>query len=444
MSLNYIEIQKIVSEIDLVGSYFQKIAPLDYDTFLFGFYKTNSPLEIVVSTGKYSRIHLSTIKQKKLGKPHNLVEFIKAYLIGGRVESLLQINNNRVIQILISKESIKYYIYIRLWGGHSNIIITDRESRILHLHKKSRKSKELPNEFFIPPTGSPKEKDYKLRNHNFPTYNSFIEDEYYTLIKNDIKIDEEKRLLQFREKREKELNNQLKRAVALEKKYQNPQRYKNIADLIVSNIYKIKKGDTRLVATDYRDGEEIEIKIDPSLEPSKNSDLYYKKYKKALSGLEVVQKQIVDIKKELIDINKQEPVKEEVISRKPLVKRPGLYYTSKKWEFLVGRNAKENEILLRKYVKGNDMWLHARDYPGGYVFIKSRRNITFPLEVILDAGILALFYSKAKNNGKGDIMYTQVKNLRKIKKGKPGEVIPSNDKNIFVKLDKERLETLKA
>src|SRR5262249_50093314 len=50
--------------------------------------------------------------------------------------------------------------------------------------------------------------------------------------------------------------------------------------------------------------------------------------------------------------------------------RPGLEFVSGPFTLWVGRNAKENDELLRRYVRGNDLWLHTRDVPGGYVFVR--------------------------------------------------------------------------
>jgi predicted ribosome quality control (RQC) complex YloA/Tae2 family protein len=108
----------------------------------------------------------------------------------------------------------------------------------------------------------------------------------------------------------------------------------------------------------------------------------------------------------------------------------------------VGRTAKENDELLRKYTKGNDYWLHSRDTPGAYVFIKSMKQKSVPLEVLLDAGNLALHFSKAKSAGKCDLYYTRVKYLRRAKNGKLGLVIPTQEKNLSIMLDEKRLSRL--
>jgi predicted ribosome quality control (RQC) complex YloA/Tae2 family protein len=65
-----------------------------------------------------------------------------------------------------------------------------------------------------------------------------------------------------------------------------------------------------------------------------------------------------------------------------------------------------------------------------------------PLDILLDAGNLALFYSKGRNNGKGDLFYTHVKYLRRAKDGPKGLAIPTQEKNLHIELDDARLRSL--
>ena len=119
---------------------------------------------------------------------------------------------------------------------------------------------------------------------------------------------------------------------------------------------------------------------------------------------------------------------------------PGLEYEIAGWLIYVGRDANENDELLRHHVRGEDLWLHVRDFPGGYVFIKARKGKTVPLDVLLDAGNLAVYYSKARNNGGAtDLYYTHVKYLRRAKNGPKGLVIPTQEKNLCITPDRERL-----
>ncbi|TVQ26766.1 MAG: DUF814 domain-containing protein, partial [Spirochaetaceae bacterium] len=119
--------------------------------------------------------------------------------------------------------------------------------------------------------------------------------------------------------------------------------------------------------------------------------------------------------------------------------QPGLEFERHGFSILVGRNARENDELLRRYVRGNDLWLHTRDYPGGYVFVRSRPGKSVPLDVLLDAGNLAVHFSKARPNGRADLYYTSVKYLRRAKTAPIGTVLPTQEKNLSVTVDRERL-----
>jgi len=63
---------------------------------------------------------------------------------------------------------------------------------------------------------------------------------------------------------------------------------------------------------------------------------------------------------------------------------------------------------------------------------------------MLDAGNLALFYSKGRSSGHGDVYYTQVRYLRRVKGGKRGLVIPTGEKTLFARLERERIGILKV
>jgi predicted ribosome quality control (RQC) complex YloA/Tae2 family protein len=61
---------------------------------------------------------------------------------------------------------------------------------------------------------------------------------------------------------------------------------------------------------------------------------------------------------------------------------------------------------------------------------------------MLAAGNLAVHFSKARQNREADLYYTQVKHLRRAKNGPKGLVLPSQEKNLFICLDKDILHGL--
>jgi predicted ribosome quality control (RQC) complex YloA/Tae2 family protein len=69
----------------------------------------------------------------------------------------------------------------------------------------------------------------------------------------------------------------------------------------------------------------------------------------------------------------------------------------------------------------NDLWLHARDYPGSHVVIVTEKR-PVPDDVLYKAANLAAAGSGARNDTAPEIMVTERKWVRKLKGGKPGQV----------------------
>ena len=74
--------------------------------------------------------------------------------------------------------------------------------------------------------------------------------------------------------------------------------------------------------------------------------------------------------------------------------------------------------------------------------------VTFPGQskrlTLRDAATLALLYSDLKKSGKGEILYTRRKYVRKLKGQPPGTVSVTQDKSLFLQMDRARLERLKG
>ncbi len=58
--------------------------------------------------------------------------------------------------------------------------------------------------------------------------------------------------------------------------------------------------------------------------------------------------------------------------------------------------------------------------------------------------MLALLYSDLKKSGKGDVVYTRRKWVKKAKGQAPGAVVVTQEKSLHVSLEKNRLEALKS
>ncbi len=346
-----------------------------------------------------------------------------------------------------SEEEVLAKFPVREW----NVTESD-EVRPAQALPSPRLAKNSPPDCFYPANAGPLPKGSA-----FPSFNSYIDWWYSehsdTLSRESLLEKAEKWYNSARSKKESALRN----LEAKQESFKNAGQLKHQGDLILSFGYLIDGTSNFLECEDYETGKTIRLMIDPKKNAQDNAAEYYKKYKKAVSGteelahdIEITRKQIEKLDSLYEEVkNEKNPVKIEQLLRRDTTPKqqqkkthPGLDYTVHGWYILVGRDANENDELLRHHVRGDDLWLHVRDFPGGYVFIKARKGKTVPLDILLDAANLAVYYSKARNAGKTDLYYTHVKYLRRAKNGPKGLVLPTQEKNLCIEPDKARLDRL--
>ena len=100
---------------------------------------------------------------------------------------------------------------------------------------------------------------------------------------------------------------------------------------------------------------------------------------------------------------------------------------------LVGRNNKQNDQLTLKIARKDDIWLHTKDIPGSHVIIKNPDHMAeIPESTLHFAANLAGFYSKARSSGQVPVDYTPVQYVKKPGGAKPGKVIFTNQKTLYI------------
>lgn len=236
----------------------------------------------------------------------------------------------------------------------------------------------------------------------------------------------------------------------------NRDRLKETGDIILSNLGDLEKGMKNAELNDpYREGETREVTLDPSLTPEENAQKYYERYKKLKRGKEKLDRRQRSLKKELEFLRELSDNLEEAESKEELARIEGTLkekgyieedsdsttgqggggpkeYWVKGHKIMVGRNAKQNDDLVRNSSR-DDIWLHVRKYAGAHVVIVTDgRPDQVPEEVIVKAAQLAALNSKARGADKATVSYTQLKYVDKPKGAKPGLVQITNEKTITV------------
>lgn len=462
MSLNNREISLILSELQLEGYYIQKITQPTHFSLVLHLYKQKLLYLYINLLSGECRLHSIKNKMPKEEKMMRFVQLLRSRVIGSKISEAFQLDENRIVILKLLKENQEYSLIIKLWSNASNILLVDKDDIIIDVFYRRKGKGEIAKSKFIPPEKKKLENNFVVRQYDHTlSFNEAIEKEYSLASKKVSRIAITEEAVNFFNKKIEKVEHLINKLKQKRESFLKADSFKHLGDLIISNIYSIHKGDVEATIFDYEINENTTIKLNPLKSPQENASDYYTQYKKAVSGSKKITEDIERLKEEIKALEEElstlsneedsiamfhllEKAKQRDSQEKSEKKQIGLKFIVDGWTILVGRSSKENDALLRHHARGNDTWLHTRDCPGGFVFIKTQGvNKSVPQKILIVAGNLAVFYSKARKQGEADLYKTEVKNLRRAKNAKIGTVLPYHEKNLFIKLDHKVIDTLK-
>lgn len=173
-------VRKLVEEFNesILYSRINKINNLSNDEFIFSIRKGKNLKLYVSANSSASRIQLTNNSYENPQTPSNFCSVLRKYLMGGIIEEINQINNDRIIKFKIKNFDElgyeKYYFLItELMGKHSNIILTNSDNIIIESLKNSyslefSRSTISNMEYVLPPTVK------KYNPFNFSEYSDLL------------------------------------------------------------------------------------------------------------------------------------------------------------------------------------------------------------------------------------------------------------------------------
>ena len=243
------------------------------------------------------------------------------------------------------------------------------------------------------------------------------------------------------------------------------EKYRIYGELLNTYGYHLESGAKKLEALNYYTNEMITIPLDDQLSASENAKKYFVRYGKLKRTYEALTTLIEETKDEIthlesiataLDIAVSEDdlvqIKEELIEfgyirkkrgdKKARIKsKPFHYISSDGFHIYVGKNNYQNDELTFKFATGNDWWFHAKGMPGSHVIVKTEGE-ELPDRTFEEAGRLAGFYSKGRDNDKVEIDYLQKKNVKKPNKSAPGFVVYYTNYSLTIQPDISGIEQL--
>ena len=241
-------------------------------------------------------------------------------------------------------------------------------------------------------------------------------------------------------------------------KAENSEDLRLYGELLTANIHLIKPGMKSVDVVNYYDGSTVTIPLDVKQSPAKNAQHYFKKYGKAKTAVKEKQIQLEENDGEIKylesvlaflentdDVDEIESIRNELVEtgyvrrrkqqggfkEKKYKSAPHRYTLSNGMTVLVGKNNKENDYLTFNTAGNRDIWLHTKDIPGSHVIVQSSGQ-DLDEKAIFEAAAIAAYHSKARTSENVPVDYVPVKYVKKPAGAKPGMVIFTNNRTVWV------------
>ncbi len=246
----------------------------------------------------------------------------------------------------------------------------------------------------------------------------------------------------------KKAENSLEKIERQLKKEKNAERYRKYGDLIMANLYNLKDFQTICTVTDWETNKEISIELDETKTLKDNANRYFKLYNKSKRSTE----KLLQLQEELNieigyckqtlytiesaeDIDILNEIRQEVLQEE-ISKQPKLTPIEEKnilgYKVFVGKNNKQNDYIISKIAKDNDLWFHTHNCAGSHVLLKLENNDNPSDKLIFECAKLAKQYSQGANSSKIGVIYTKRKYLRKPPAANLGYVTYKNEQEIII------------
>lgn len=465
-------IRNIISELNqrLAGGIVSKVHQPDERNIILKVFAQGKDERLIISADhRFSRIHLN---KREFANPHNPLRFcafLRSRITGARIEGFYQIDNERIVRVLLKKRQdgdfVPFTLIAELLGKSANIILVDKDEAVLDALRYFNEPSPrvvLPGMELKPLQTRPEaiKEDILDKPHDI-SWNEAADAFYSRLLDEDEATREKNELGRVIKDARKKIIRKIENLEADRKKAESERGFGRFGELLVKNMGRLKRGAKEALCIDYTviPPAEIKISLDEKLSPIENANKYFKRSKKAKTALELLEKRLPEARDELeyIDnlrfelesaLTKEELgwVRDELSSqgyiresKEPSEKKPEKtepvrrFRSTEGFEILCGKSGKGNDLIVKKYAKEEDIWFHAAKAPGSHVLIKTAgRQGQLTQKSIIEAAQIAAWHSKLKNEKKAEVIYTQAKSVHKPKGAKPGSVTVKEYKSVIV------------
>lgn len=394
---------------------------------------------------------------------------LRKYLEGAKIAKVFQPEGERILEFYFEtynelSEKIYLCLAVELMGRHSNIVLYNYDTNVIigcahNVGSDKSRERELIGGL---PYAYPPQKN----NAAFSGFSQFLKhdilvneiiDNYFANLQEDEKIKSIKsRLLTLSKTKLKKITTSLQK---IKKQSTNAivmDSYRKIGDLIMANLGRNainnKDFSSEIEVLDWETNLPLKIKLDKAKTLKENANQYYKLYTKAktanLKTEEMIQSlqhekeyleqilysiEVAETITDLVEID--EEINKEAKGKQQKTKSNAatpftIHHSS--FTIYVGKNNKQNDYIVSKLARDEDLWFHVHNCAGSHVLLKIEAGQKPDDKIIFECAKLAKEHSTAKDSSKVGIIYTKRKFLKKPPGANLGYVTYSHEKEIIV------------
>lgn len=245
---------------------------------------------------------------------------------------------------------------------------------------------------------------------------------------------------QLQLKREKKkIRRNLARLDEEEARLQALARDKILAEALQAELYRFKDAQSleEVTATHPEHGP-VTVPLNPHLTPVENMTLLFKRAAKAERGFPHVRRRRAELLDQLDRLERGELLPASG-PRKPGIPLPDgppalprrykglavtVFRSSDGFTLVRGKNKRANHDMLSRAASPFDYWFHLADGPSSHVILKRDHPAQeVPERTLAEAARLCGIKSHSRDDGKAEVMYALVRDVRKVKGFAHGQVV---------------------
>jgi predicted ribosome quality control (RQC) complex YloA/Tae2 family protein len=440
----------------------------------------------------FARLSVLPRPRKAPPTPPGFVRYLRAHVEGGRLDEVHILHEDRQARLRLRSAAGPVDLHLSILGPRSNVYLIDGEGILVGAQRpldQTRRDLRGGRAWKAPETRPPGEGEDRFAEIPEEQLLAVIEERYAALeatTREDLRAG---RIAQALKKHRARLERRLRNLEGDAEAAATAPELQRQGELLKGALGSVRPRAEQVQVEDFETGATQIIPLDPTLSPGQNLQRLFKRARKAERQAHKVQQQLGEVRGRLdeIDALRREfdalgeggdpgRAELEAFEARTAVKRlleryypapagekpgaekkktwkignrelptrlqPKRYRTSDGLEIWVGKSDEGNDLLTTRLARGRDLFFHLEGSPGSHVILRTEGRGDPPSESMLEAGELAVHFSKQKNATRTGVHVAAVKDVSKPPGTKPGLVYVHRGRSIDLRRDPARLKRI--